>query len=305
MTNLILFLCLLTIAAANLVGGNSLCASTLDPMICKIGRHIFSTDEQLNQVIMNMSPVKNINILGRSLKVVHAVNDTTAEKLAHEYSLRRNRPDSYGLLGTKALNGVMLDIGANIGAMSVYMSLSNPSWKIFTFEPVPTTFFYLINNLHLNNVTILHHQSNYESFTHQGGVLPVWGAASDHSGKFNMTYNDALSQFSTISNVTTSELDSTAEVNVINIQKFLLKQNVDVINIFKIDCEGCEFSVIPALKDMLLNKTKVQQFAGELHQSLMTKEVTIAPKPNQQAITETIAVMKARGCATHLWNFMC
>jgi FkbM family methyltransferase len=58
-------------------------------------------------------------------------------------------------------NPVILDIGANIGNHSVYWATICKAKKIYAFEPVLTTFNYLLKNIELNNLQNIVEAYNY------------------------------------------------------------------------------------------------------------------------------------------------
>lgn len=77
-------------------------------------------------------------------------NTPTASQLIHEIFT-----DNYKVLERKLnlASGVILDIGANEGMFSILMAKLFPTTRILSFEPVPKTFFTMIKNIGLNNIT--------------------------------------------------------------------------------------------------------------------------------------------------------
>ncbi|HRS54136.1 MAG TPA: FkbM family methyltransferase [Bacteroidales bacterium] len=92
-------------------------------------------------------------------------------------TLKWNKKEKDFLYFLKLLpkKGIILDIGANIGVMSVYLSKKLPESKIFAFEPVPTNIKVLkkiIKYYKLPNVKIFEFAlGNYDGETEM--ILPI------------------------------------------------------------------------------------------------------------------------------------
>ena len=112
-----------------------------------------------------MSEPVLISVFGTNILFVGAKGDDSTAMLKHEFE----SSDNYGLNRiSKSGLGLMVDIGANIGAISIYASKRNPEWHIYSFEPIPTTYFYLRYNMFMNNITALHrHIDDCNTITHQ------------------------------------------------------------------------------------------------------------------------------------------
>jgi hypothetical protein len=61
--------------------------------------------------------------------------------------------DEYGLAEIEFRPGdVVVDVGANIGIVALYLAKKHPDITIKAIEPVPTTYRHLVENIELNNV---------------------------------------------------------------------------------------------------------------------------------------------------------
>jgi len=137
-----------------------------------------------------------------------------------------NRPDEVELSYLKRnipAGGVVLDVGANFGVMSVIMSrLSGPGGRVFAFEPIPATFEALETNIRRNgcsNVTCL--------------GLGVGAKAG-------------TLRFTNSSDAATNRMDPSADlaVPVTSIDEFCAQKDIDRIDFLKIDVEGAELQVL-------------------------------------------------------------
>ena len=119
---------------------------------------------------------------------------------------------------------VFADVGANIGSYTI-LSSAVAGAKTVAFEPVPSTFLRLKNNVAVNNVEALVQLYN-------AGV-------GKEKGELNFT-----SGFDTMNHVVTGDLDGVSDTIRVKILKLddLLTDNIP--SLIKIDTEGFEMSVL-------------------------------------------------------------
>ena len=126
-------------------------------------------------------------------------------------------------------NGVFLDIGANIGSVSLYVDNFNKvrnednKIKVYSVEPEPNNLSLLKENIKNNpteNITVINnaiwHEQKTVSITNQGG----------NSSIIDGSYPESV------------------QVLAITIQNFIDLYNIDEIDVAKIDIEGAEFDLI-------------------------------------------------------------
>lgn len=127
-----------------------------------------------------------------------------------------------------------IDIGANIGSYTV-LAASEIGTHTIAFEPVPTTFKNLQNNVKINNI---------ESITtlHNCGL-------GNENGTIKFT-----SKFDTVNHVATSDSKDTIEVEIKQFDKMV---SINKNTLIKIDVEGYETEVLMGMNEALANdKTK-------------------------------------------------
>lgn len=142
---------------------------------------------------------------------------------------------------------VILDVGANIGVISVLMALLYPEADIYAFEPHPETFKILKKNvekypkIHAYNVALTTEKAKRTLFASDDATN--FGGASLFAPGCDMT-------------------KPSHEVECIAVSDFVdsLGKDVDMI---KIDAEGSEFEVLNGLRRDQLDK--VSFVLGELH----------------------------------------
>lgn len=126
----------------------------------------------------------------------------------------------------------VIDIGANVGYFSILCRDLFPKSKIFSFEPTPKTFQCLRNNFE--------DDINTKVFNL---------AISDFNGKAKMNFDEQYSAVSQISD------EGSIDVNVRKLDDVIKENNIDCIDILKIDTETFEAHVLRGGFESL-NKTK-------------------------------------------------
>ena len=135
---------------------------------------------------------------------------------------------------------IIIDIGANIGSASIFFSLNYPESTIFSFEPVSETYEILKKNTkNFNNI-----------FCYKSAIT-----SSDNLKKIYID-EDRLGRSSLIKNHRDMETTYHEIVKTIDLNKFLDKNNIDKIDILKIDSEGSEKEILDSIKEKL-NKVAI------------------------------------------------
>jgi FkbM family methyltransferase len=128
--------------------------------------------------------------------------------------------------------GDMLDIGANLGVISLMLAKNRASRNIFAFEPNPSTFAALLDNMRLNNAVV---------------VKPQQAVVSDVDGTIYFAA-DPLHR-GTASIVKGAQTGT--PVSSVTLDSFIKQQSVQSIAIMKVDVEGYETSVFAGARETL------------------------------------------------------
>jgi FkbM family methyltransferase len=139
-------------------------------------------------------------------------------------------------------DGVVIDIGANIGCFSLLAAKSGAK-KILSFEPEP-------HNLEILNLNVAANDLPIEVIPH-----PV--------GYPRLTYIDNGSGHSQIGR------ESGSPVEVIDINPYL--DQIDHILLVKLDCEGGEYEFVETISDE--NLKKIERMVGEFHSFLWKNDI--------------------------------
>lgn len=125
----------------------------------------------------------------------------------------------YGNIGN---NLTIVDIGANIGAFSIYSVYNNEN-RCFAYEPESSNFLKLEENIKLNDL-------------------------SDKIKAFNFAVSDScedkkLYKFESIAHSTTRTGENYDIVHCIDLKTIIDSNDIKKIDYLKIDCEGAEFDI--------------------------------------------------------------
>lgn len=141
-------------------------------------------------------------------------------------------------------NSVVVDVGANIGAFTIFAS----QWakKILSFEPASDNFRMLCANIKLNDIRIA---TPYQmAITSEKGKRDFYVAEREHSG----SHSFLLQRY-----------DKAIEVETLSVADLIENESLKRINFLKLDCEGSEIEIIEGLS--LKTAKKIEQIAMEFH----------------------------------------
>ena len=204
--------------------------------------------------LMNKSPTTDV-VLGAdkqsgrnvSLKIFHHWDDRMVgmlkgEAARDEYDLERHTSE-----------GDLLDIGGHIGVTALFFHKLHPTSQVYIFEPAPLNFFYLALNAITNGAD---------------------------SSKLRL-YNRGLSNDDTSFTIEYSPDDTTSTrraslghtwgkkpkqyrlVYAMSMQQLKQCLPLDNVGLVKLDCEGCEFEVVPS--NTRFFSTRKRRVVGEFH----------------------------------------
>jgi FkbM family methyltransferase len=171
---------------------------------------------------------------------------TSDQALIYEILLRPDRKADYWLPPDIHAK-VVLDIGANIGIASTYLSKRFPQAQIYAFEPIPANFSIL--------------KANVEPL---GNVRPIQAALGATDGAIEMFPSDAATNLGGYSLYEAgSDTTLRTRVEIRRASSMMRELNLSSADVIKIDTEGSEYAILTDLgKEFLRN---VQWIYGELH----------------------------------------
>jgi FkbM family methyltransferase len=153
----------------------------------------------------------------------------SAFQIAHDIFAGTTYPHVSFVTGIKTI----LDIGANVGAASVFFALLYPGAKVYAFEPASEPFSLLQpNTAQLSNV----HAFPFGFYSQNKQTLLY------HGRKDSMEASVCLSS--------RTDTDS-EEIRLLCAPQFLAEQGITNVDIIKLDTEGCEVPVLQSLQEYL------------------------------------------------------
>lgn len=139
-----------------------------------------------------------------------------------------------------------LDIGANIGYYSLLATISNPTIKIYAFEPACGPKYYLKKNILLNG---FQNNINFQglALSETIGTIEFYEVKSE---KYNyLQYN--LSGENNAGTKTVSRNFLKIEVESMTLSAFIENENITSIELIKIDTEGTEVEILKSGKNYI------------------------------------------------------
>ena len=129
----------------------------------------------------------------------------------------------------------VVDIGANIGAASLYFARHYPVARLYAFEPCPEAYRLLCQNL----ADVLNIQTYQLGLFDRDCHVPLYlsreGAVTNSVGRRDLNSERSV------------------EIDLRNAGQFFRQMCIDRIDILKLDSEGCEVPILQSLSDFLPN----------------------------------------------------
>ena len=184
-------------------------------------------------------------INGVAMQVVDVKSSCTRRHVRHDLSI-----DAYGLEQIPFKPGdTVVDIGANIGMISIYLALKHPDIIVYAVEPVPQNYDNLVENISLNGVENVHVHGC--AITGDGRDLPMIAHLESNSGGATGFLSDMQLDGHIRFNARSRTLDT-----------FFKLLDIDSCKLLKIDCEGAEYEILLNSSEAL---QKIEYLSGEFH----------------------------------------
>lgn len=150
---------------------------------------------------------------------------------------------------------VVVDIGANVGSVSIMLAKKFPFIKVYSYEAHPINYKNLLKNIEANDVKNIM-AFNYAVYSDDGYLLEM-NLNIDNTGASNSFVNVEM-----YPNLYKTE-HSHIEVPTISLDTIISSHDITKIKFLKIDCEGAEFEIIENSK--LIYTIPIEYIAAEIH----------------------------------------
>lgn len=156
--------------------------------------------------------------------------------------------------------GIVIDIGANIGVFSLYVAQSGVE-KIYAYEPNRSAYNVLLRNISVNGLekTIIPRRLAVSGCDRETVKIPL-----------------GSSPYNKIMRGNTSEVFE--EVSTVTLDTIISENNLDSVDLVKIDCEGAEYEIIPGLSESVFSRLK--EIRMEFHDGPLNELISAFDRHN-------------------------
>lgn len=150
-------------------------------------------------------------------------------------------------------NSTVIDIGASTADSSIYFAIKGAR-EVYGIEPMKESFDLAVYNVKINNLESKIHLIN--------------AALSNTTGKIELTISTKNPNANSINPTETVKkgginFDSKRVVDSVSLKDIISRYSLSKIDLLKIDCEGCEYSVLQCVEEETL--AKINNIILEFH----------------------------------------
>lgn len=205
----------------------------------------------LKKEYINKNYIYTVNIDNNLFHFQDSILSDSVNIIAHE--LNNN---DYDFTNIDFKDGdIVIDIGANVGMVSILLAKKFPFLKIYSFEPLKENYDNLLKNIELNNIP--------------EGIITAENKAVTKDGRLiNMSINSSNKGGSSTADVISTNSIMTKEncqIESITLEEIFKKYNINKLKLLKIDCEGSEYEILYNANINILNN--IENLIGEFHEN--------------------------------------
>lgn len=223
-----------------------------------INKRINDVNNQINYInklnkrnLSKINYIYTVNILGDIFYFQDSIISDTPNMVAGEI----NNGEYKFISKLDLTNKTIIDIGANLGIISIVLAKKNPGIKIYAFEPLRENYENLLKNIELNGI--------------DKNIITVENKAVTKDGRnINMSINinnRGGSSISDVISVNSSMSKENCGIESITLEEIVKKYKIDKIDLLKIDCEGSEYEILYNTKEDILKN--IDYLVGEFHEN--------------------------------------
>lgn len=249
----------------------------------KYNLNVDTLDYYIKNILVNSNQIYETEIDGIPFKFSDSVISNTVNLVTNEI----NAANEYDFKNIDFKPGdKVIDIGGNIGMVSIYLAKKYPFLKIYAFEPVTQNYENFLINIQLNQIP-------------KGTITVEHKAITCDGRNINMSINALNSGGSSISDViSVGEVTQECNCNLksTTLEKVMCKHKIKNLKLLKIDCEGSEYEILYGTTQDYLKR--IECLRGEFHENKdLTQEYDIdALEKYIRQYVPDVKIIPARGC---------
>ena len=226
----------------------------LDRILHDYDNLILGGVNRLNNILtkkyLNENYIYTVNIDNNLFHFQDSILSESVNMIAHE--LNNNEYD----FNIDFKEGdIVIDIGANVGMVSILLAKKFPFLKIYSFEPLKENYDNFIKNIELNNIPKGVITAENKAVTKDGRLITM---SINSANKGGSSTTDVIS----INSIMTEE---NSQVESITLEEIFNKYNINKLKLLKIDCEGSEYEILYNTDTNLLKN--IENLRGEFHEN--------------------------------------
>lgn len=216
----------------------------------KLDNKIDYINNILKKEYINKNYIYTVNIDNNLFHFQDSILSESVNMIAHE--LNNNEYD----FNIDFKEGdIVIDIGANVGMVSILLAKKFPFLKIYSFEPLKENYDNFIKNIELNNIPKGVITAENKAVTKDGRLITM---SINSYNKGGSSTTDVIS----INSIMTKE---NSQVESITLEEIFNKYNINKLKLLKIDCEGSEYEILYNTDTNLLKN--IENLRGEFHEN--------------------------------------
>ena len=204
----------------------------------------------LTKKYLNENYIYTVNIDNNLFHFQDSILSESVNMIAHELS-----NNEYDFNIDFKEGDIVIDIGANVGMVSILLAKKFPFLKIYSFEPLKENYDNFIKNIELNNIPKGVIIAENKAVTKDGRLITM---SINSANKDGSSTTDVIS----INSIMTKE---NSQVESITLEEIFNKYNINKLKLLKIDCEGSEYEILYNTYTNLLKN--IENLRGEFHEN--------------------------------------
>jgi len=222
-------------------------------------------EEEWKPFLENLDPAYNMQVDGVKMQIeddpTGGVREIVGSEITRTYQLDKLKFED---------GDVVVDIGAQVGMVSVYLAKKYPGITVYAFEPAPDNYHRLLKNIESNSVKNI---TAFNAAVGDGSGLVLRGHPDRNSGGISGFKNgDEIARYK-------------ETMTFPDLMKMLYNKRIKLL---KMDCEGAEYPFLKGNEELLRN---VDHFVAEFHTGndmLPTREEMFAYGKSLGEYTRTV-----------------